>query len=304
MQLCMTSRSPEWSDFRYFLAIARSGSLSGAARLLQVDQSTVGRRLATLEGAVGTRLFDRTPDGYMLTAAGESVCGDIERLEQGFLAVERRLSGGDARIEGVVRIATTEAFGSAFLVPRLAALRQAHPELSIELLSGIERVDLGRREADIAVRLGAPPKQPNLVVREVGTVSFALYAAPSYLADRKRPTPRGGLRGHAIVGYGGDMAGVPISRWLDEHARGAEVAFRANTIGAVYEAVCAGLGVGALPCVLGDRSLTRIGSVDVTSTPIWTVVHEDLIRSARVRAALAFVRDAIREAPKRARARR
>jgi DNA-binding transcriptional LysR family regulator len=279
----------EWSDYRYFLGVARTGSLSGAARRLEVDQSTVGRRLAALEAAVGARLFDRTPDGYVLTVGGESVRADVERLEDGFLAIERRLAGGDARIAGVVRVATTEAFASMFLVPHLAALRSRHGGLSIDLLTGIQPVDLARREADIAVRLGTPPKQPNLVVRQIGAVRFAFYAAPSYLARRGRPRLRGGLRGHAVVGYGGEMATVPIARWVNEQGHKAEVAFRANTIAAVYEAVAAGLGLGVLPCALGDRNLIRVGAANVGASPIWTVVHEDLVRTARVRAVLVFL---------------
>jgi DNA-binding transcriptional LysR family regulator len=283
----------EWSDYRYFLAVARRGSLSGAARDLGVDQSTVGRRLAALEAAVAARLFDRTPDGWVLTPAGEGVRAEVERLEEGFLAVERRLSGGDARIAGVVRVATPEAFASAFLIPHLAALKRRHPELSIDLVSGIQPVDLARREADLAVRLGAPPKQPYLIVRPAGAVRFALYAAPGYLARRQGARTRAGLRGHAVVAFGGDLALTPISRWLEARAKDATVAFRANTIAAVYDAVSAGLGIGALPCVLGDRGLTRLRAADEATAPIWTVVHEDLARSARVRAVLAFVSEVV-----------
>lgn len=284
----------EWSDYRFFLALARAGSLSGAARQLRVDQSTVGRRLTALEAAVGVRLFDRTPDGYVLTGAGESVRAEVEHLEGGFLAVERRLAGGDARIAGVVRIATTESFASMYVIPELAALAERHPALSVELIAGIRPVDLARREADIAVRLGAPPKQANLVVREIGAAKFALYGAPSYLARRGPPRLRGGLRGHAIISYGGDMSDVPIARWLHEHADAAEVAFRANTIAAVHEAVSAGLGLGVLPCGLGDRNLTRIGAALSGASPIWTVVHGDLVRTARVRAVLEFLSDVMR----------
>jgi len=284
----------EWSDYRYFLAVARAGSLSAAARRLRVNQSTVGRRLASLEAAAGARLFDRTPEGFVLTPAGESVRADVERLEDGFLAVERRLEGGDARVAGTVRLATTEAFAVMFVVPHLKALKARHPELSIDLLTGIQPVDLARREADLAVRLGIPPKQPNLVVRRIGTVEFALYAAKSYLAARGRPNLRTSLRGHTVVGYGGEMATVPIARWINENRGDAEVAFRANTISAVVEAVAAGLGLGVLPCGLGDRLLVRVRSATLGASPIWTIVHEDLARTARVRAVLEFLSDVLR----------
>jgi DNA-binding transcriptional LysR family regulator len=289
----------QWSDYRYFLAIGQAGSLSGAARRLGVDQSTVGRRLAALESAVGTRLFDRTPEGYALTPVGESVRADVERLEEGFLAVERRLSGGDTRIAGVVRVATTEAFASLFLIPRIAELRARHPALSLDMSTGIQPVDLARREADIAVRLGAAPKQPNLIARKVGVVHFAAYAARSYVEQRGTPHLRGSLAGHAIVAYGSEMRNVPIARWLEEHASDAEVAFRVNTIAGVYDAVRAGLGIGVLPSQLADASLMRIGSPSLGAIPIWSVVHEDLARAARVRAVLQFLSDVLKQPPPR-----
>jgi DNA-binding transcriptional LysR family regulator len=282
-----------WDDYRYFLAVARAGSLSAAARLMRVDQSTVGRRLIALEARVGARLFDRTPEGYVLTAAGESVRSDLERLEDGFLAVERRLAGGDARIEGVVRVAISETFANTLVVGHLGDLRSRHPGLSIELLTGNAPVDLARREADLAVRLGQAPRQPNLVLRELGAAGFALYASPAYLARLGRPRLPGGLRGHEIVCYGGELAAVPLARFLNERAQEAEVVLRANSVASVYEAVAAGLGLGVLPCMFAGRGLERIGSGILGTNPIWSVVHEDLVRNARVRAVLRFLSDLI-----------
>jgi DNA-binding transcriptional LysR family regulator len=281
-----------WDDFRYFLALARAGSLSAAARRMRVDQSTVGRRLAALEAEAGARLFDHTPDGYVLTAAGESVLGDVERLEDGFLAVERRLAGGDARIEGVVRVSISETFANHFVVAHLDELRARHPGLTVELATSNAPVDLARREADLAVRLGPAPKQPNLVVRPLGAAGFALYGSRAYLASHGRPRLRGGLRGHRVVRYGGELAPVPMARFLEEHAREAEVVLLANSVATVHEAVVAGLGLGVLPCVLAGDGLERIGPL-LGANPIWSVVHEDLVRAARVRAVLQFLSEVI-----------
>lgn len=287
--------SSDWNDYRYFLALARAGSLSAAARAMRVDQSTVGRRLAALEDQVGARLFDRTPDGYVLTAAGEQVHPDAERLEDGFLAIARRLAGGDARIEGVVRVAIIETLATMLFVPHLGALRSRHPGLSIDLLTGNQPVDLARREADLAVRLGPAPKQPNLVARQIGAAGFALYASTSYLSRRGPPRRRqDGLRGHEIVCYGGDLAAVPISRWLIERGQKAQIVLRANSVAAVYEAVAAGLGMGVLPCLLAREGLERLSPV-LGTNPIWTIVHEDLLRNARVRAVLVFLSDLIQQ---------
>jgi DNA-binding transcriptional LysR family regulator len=278
--------SGDWNDYRYFLAVARAGSLSAAARRMGVDQSTVGRRIAALEARVGARIFDHTPDGYVLTTAGEQVRNDVE-------TVERRLAGGDARVEGIVRVAITEVFANAFIVEHLAVLRRSHPGLSIELVTGIAPVDLARREADLAVRIGKPPRQPNLIVRPLGTAGYALYASQAYLARRGRPQLRGGLGGHEVVCYGGELAAVPLARFMSEHAGEAEVAFRANSVGSVHSAVAAGLGLGVLPCVLGGQGLRRVGPAMLGRTPVWSIVHEDLLRTARVRAVLRFLSDLI-----------
>ena len=282
----------DWDDYRYFLAVANAGSLSGAARLMRVDQSTVGRRLVSLEARVGARLFDHTPEGYVLTAAGESVRADVERLQEGFLAVERRLAGEDARLEGSVRLAITEVFANALLIPHLDELRSQHPGLSLELLTGNTPIDLARREADLAVRLGMPPTQPNMVVRQIGLAGFALYASSEYLARDGRPRPRDGLNGHDVISYGGDLSSVPLARFTDERAQKATVVLRVNSVASGFEAVAAGLGIGALPCILGARGLERIGPVG-GATPIRSVVHQDLVRNRRIRAVLGFLSDVI-----------
>jgi DNA-binding transcriptional LysR family regulator len=167
-------QNSEWSDYRVFLAVLRAGSLSLAARLLRLDQSTVGRRLAGLEAAVGARLFDRTPNGYALTAAGESVRADIEHIEQSLPNVERGLSGGDARIEGTIRIATTEAFASAFPDPAPRHTGRSAPATDDRAGNGRApsrpRPPRGRHRG----RFGVAPKKPNLVARRIGDARFAL----------------------------------------------------------------------------------------------------------------------------------
>jgi DNA-binding transcriptional LysR family regulator len=285
----------EWSDFRYFLAVSRVGSLSGAARELHVNQSTVGRRLLALEASFGVRLFDRTPDGYVLTADGESVRTEVERLEDGFLGIERKLSGGDSRVSGVVRLATSETIARVFVSPHLARLKSIYPELSIELSTGAAAVDLSRREADVAVRFGPQPKQPNVIACELGAMYSALYAAPTYLKAHRHTPLRTGLRGHSVIGFTGPLAKAEVARWLDAHASEAKVVFRASTVHTIYDAVAAGLGIGLAPCALGERALTRVRVGGAMPSRIWTVVHEDLNRSARVRAVLEFVRDVIRK---------
>lgn len=286
-----------WDDFRYFLTLARTGSLSATARQLGVNQSTVGRRIAALQTASGTRLFDRTPHGYAPTAAADAILTDVSSLEEGFLTVQRRLAGRDAKPEGSVRLATTDTLALAFLVDHLPAFRAQHPGLVLELITSNQPVDLARREADLALRLGALPKQPNLVVRSLGTASFGLFGSPRYLSRRGRPKLRDRLRGHDIVGYRGALETAPLGRWVDEHASQATVVLRADNIEVVWAAVASGLGLGVLPSIYGQRGLERIGS-NAGATPVFTIVHEDLARSARVRAVLEFLAELVhRERP-------
>ncbi len=284
----------DWNDYRYFLAVSRTGSLSKAARALGVDQSTVGRRLAALEDGCGAKLFDHTPKGYVLTPAGEGVHVDIGRLEDGFLAVERRLAGTDAKPEGIVRLATTEVLATAFLVKHLPSLRAKYPKLTLELRTDNTPVDLARREADLALRIGAPPKQPNLIQRTLGAAGFSLFASPRYLARRGRPRLRDGLRGHDLVAYCGQLAIAPLGRWLDAHATEAEVVLRADNINVVHKAVIAGLGVGALPSLFAASDIERIHPDIIGTSPISTVVHEDQAQSARIRAVVDYLAQVVR----------
>ncbi|HET9470224.1 MAG TPA: LysR family transcriptional regulator, partial [Usitatibacter sp.] len=149
----MARESMRWDDVRVFLEIHRRGSMAGAARALKVDQTTIGRRLQAFEESLGARLFDRTPDGHSLTPAGEGILDVAERVEEGMLALERRVGGEDARIAGTARVATSDAFVHGYLADRIPWLRERHPDLEIELTTGQSFVALSRREADLAIRL-------------------------------------------------------------------------------------------------------------------------------------------------------
>ena len=280
-----------------FLNIPRAGRLSAAARLLQVDQSTMSRRLAALEVAAGARLFDRTPDGYALTAAGEAVCSRIEDLESQALAIERQPLGQDARPTGPVRIAASDSFAAWFLVPRLGPLHQLYPGIRVELVTGNAAVNLARREADISLRL-TKPKEPNLVARRLGVAAWAVYASSAYLARHGKPTLRSRLRGHRIVGLDPELRGTVGARWLAKQGSLGEVALTCNSLISQAAAVVAGLGLSPLPCLFGDRerSLVRALPHSIGAHDVWLVVHPDVKSSARVRAVMDYVSDLVASA--------
>ena len=289
----------DWDDFRVFLAIARERTLSGAARKLEVDQSTIGRRLAALEQAAATRLFDRTPDGYALTIAGEAVLPSVEAIETAAIAVERRLVGHDLRLEGRVRVALSDSFAAWFVLPRLAALHEQQPGIHVELVTGNQPVDLARREADISVRM-SKPEQPNLIARKIGRAAWALYAAESYVKARGLPDVTTGLAGHDVIGFETELRRTAGAVWLREQATRARVAFSTNSLLSLAAAVVSGLGVSPLPCLFGDvqPELRRLPGGIIGHHEIWLVVHPDVRASARVRLVMQFLTQQIEQESK------
>jgi DNA-binding transcriptional LysR family regulator len=287
------SKAADWNDLRYFLAIQRSGTLAGAARELKVDQTTVGRRLAALEQTLGARMFDRTPDGLVLTSAGEHVAEGACEIEERMHGLEARVSGEDARVQGTVRIATSETLALAFVLEELATLRESCPGIDLEIVTGPVSINLLKREADLALRVGpaAKPSQQNLVAKKVADVAFGLYATRAYLGGRPPPRVCDGLAGHDVVGYEAELAGIPPAAWLAETATAARTAVRLNSILGAGVAAASGVGLGALPCFIAalHPSLERALPEAIGSTEIWMVVHPDLHRTGRVRAVLDHI---------------
>lgn len=289
----------DWDDLRFFLAIARTGSLSAAARELRVTQSTVGRRLASLEAGLGARLLHRTPEGYVPTLAGEAILGQAERVEAEALAVERAVGGRDAQLEGVVRVTAVETLASFVLAPSFCALQLRSPEVTIELLASVRHLSLAMREADVAVRLSRF-EQHDLVARRIGGIGHGLYASPAYLERHGEPDFATGCPGHRLV-TGLDGAEVPqLAGWLAEAAPRAAVALKTDSPEAQRQAALCGEGMACLARMRGDtageRRLRRLRPPHgPPSIDIWLAVHKDNRRTPRVRLVLDAVAAAVRE---------
>lgn len=294
VRLCNHAEVIDWNDYRVFLALSRERSLSAAARRLDVDQTTVGRRLQTLEAAARARLFERTPSGYHLTAAGEAVLADVEALEAGVDRVERKLIGHDAEPRGNVRLATSDSFAVWFLVPRLAPLHERYPALTLELVTGTPAVDLARREADVSLRL-SKPTQPGLVARCIGKAAWGLYASKRYLERFGLPKPNSQLQGHDVVALDDELKTTLGARWLRANGSQGRVVLRANSLLTQASAVASGLGISPLPCIFGDREpeLQRVLRDPIGEHEIWLVVHPDVKSSARVRVVMDFLDEVI-----------
>lgn len=269
----------EWTDLRFFLALARRGSTQRAARELGVNQSTVTRRIDALEEALGVRLFRRTRRGSRLTDAGARVLPEAERVEQAIASTAR---AAEQDVAGEVVVTTTAAFAPR-LVPPVATLSERFPDLCVVVRAGDRVVDLGDGGADVAVRLGRPRTQ-GVVARKVGEIELGLYASDGYVERHGAPAPDA-LRGHRMLGYTGELRRLPEARWM--RACGGRIVFRSDSIATLVEAARAGLGIAVLPHGAHGPGLRRLGPVEgLTTRSIYVACHESSRGLPRVRVVL------------------
>ncbi|MER0240101.1 LysR family transcriptional regulator [Fulvimarina sp. MAC8] len=284
----------DWDDLRFFLAIARHGSLTAASQELRVAQSTVGRRLASLESSLGVRLLHRTPEGYLPTLAGDSVRAQAERVESEVQCMAREVGGLDERLEGVVRVTSSETVAVHILASCFADLQARHPDILIELVPASRELSLAMREADISVRL-TRPVQHDLVVRRVGKMGYALYASVDYLQKHGDPDFRDECFDHRMMMV--DDEDPRQTLWLEGLAARSSLGFRSNSHDAVHAAAVAGAGLACLACFRADPepSLKRIETpTEAPATEIFLVVHKDNRRIPRVRAVLSAISEAMK----------
>jgi DNA-binding transcriptional LysR family regulator len=282
----------EWNDLKHFLAVARSGSLSEAARVLKTSPATVGRRIAALEDQLGARLFDRAQTGYALTEIGEAIRHKAEDVEESVLSVEREAFGGDLRATGKVRVATAEDIATFVIAPNLAEFRRSYPGIVLEIVAGWDVVNLTRREADIAIRT-VRPTQVDVAIRQIGVWNCAVYVSKDYASKHNLSAELNDFREIEIISWT-DESTFRGGDWFVNHARDAPVVFAANSRHIQYAACKAGLGAAILPCLAADHdpSLVQLLPPErVRSIDLWLVAHQDLVRTARVRAVLDFLAD-------------
>lgn len=264
--------SLQWDDVRVFLELARTGSLSAAARGLRISHATVGRRVAALEADLGRTLVERRADGYALTADGEAVFVLADGMDERALAILRR-GGREQGLTGTVRLTTTQALADRFLVPRLGPFHARHPGIDLEVTVDNRALSLARREADLAIRM-ARPEHGDLIARRLSTVAYGLFAAPG--------AP------DALIGYDEALADLPEAVWLARHAGGRRVAFRSNSVQAQLAAAKAGFGAALLPLWLaGEEPALRAVPMEAPlARELWLVLHRDMKEVPRVRAVI------------------
>jgi DNA-binding transcriptional LysR family regulator len=281
----------EWNDLSLILAVCRTGTLSGAARLLGYNHSTVFRRVNAIERKTGVRFFERLPHGYLMTDAGEAAMKAAERIEAEVQGLSREILGRDQRLQGKVRVTAMDYLAIHVLPGVLEEFRKLHPGVSYELLYTISALDLARREADIAVR--AMPRVPDSSLgRKVCDFRFGIYAAPAYL-ERNRGKP---LAEHDWVMIEGVADWLVPMIWKTRQAADRQTVFTSSGP-AVIEAAEAGMGLFAMSCYAAD---SRPALVPVTrpiesmTVELWVLTHADLRRTARVKALMDYLVEHLR----------
>ena len=195
----------DWNDLRYFLAVARTGSTIAAAKDLGVNQSTVQRRLAALEEAIGRELVERLPVGYRLTSFGEELRPHAEQVETAIACFDRKIASTDTAPSGTVRLTCSEGMAYRFIPRMLDVFHTRYPSLRVDLLIADEYLDLAKGEADIALRAGES-KDSSLISRKLADTPWAIYASRSYVGRHGRAEAAADLNRHAVIAFDGYLA--------------------------------------------------------------------------------------------------
>lgn len=272
----------DWNDVRFFLAVAQHGTLAKAALALGVDQTTVGRRIASFEERLRVSLFARCPRGLTLTAAGGRVLDAAERMREAAVDVWSEAATETAPTAGIVRVATTHSLARAFVVPAIRDLRERYPAIQVILASEWRRVDLRAGDADVAVRL-VRPTDPRLACKKLGDFGFRFYASREWVARNGVPREPGA---HAVVVYDASMRGDVPPVFNNVPINDAQIALQTNSGDTLVAAVAAGLGIAELPSYVGDRhpQLVRVLPDHEHRYSVWLVVAQARRRVAVVRA--------------------
>lgn len=277
----------EWSDLRIFLAIAREGSLGAAARKLGQSQPTMGRRLRALEQSLGQTLFQRTGEGFVLTDEGATVLAHAERMEEDALALERQIGGKDKQLDGLLRVSSSDWFGSHLLAPVLAEFAKLQPRVVVELLTDTRFYSLSRREADVVFRI-SPFDEPEVISRRLMIIKYGVYLKAGSGFDPHA----GDGRGTPVITMDTAFGGMPDAIWLKRILPHAHVVSRSNNRDVQARLCALGTGLAVLPRPLGD-ALEGVKRIDLGENPpsreTYVGYHRDQKRLARLRRLLDLV---------------
>jgi len=275
-----------WDDLKFFLALARQGTVSGAGRALNVRHTTVARRVSILEETLGSKLFDRTPNGYALTQVGENLMPHALGIEERVHHADREVLGMDTRLSGTLRVASSYDLFSALITPKIKAFTDQYPDIDIEFVSSTRLIDLSSREADIAVRISSSPPV-HLIGQAIVPLDHGIYGSEQYLQQNPKV--------NSLILW---LHEETKPKWVTNHFPHAKVTAKTSEIVTMMELVKSHLGVARLPCYVADAqpSLRRLDlALSPSDWSVWVLSHQDLRDTARVRACREFLVNTIRQ---------
>ncbi|RYE86907.1 MAG: LysR family transcriptional regulator [Hyphomicrobiales bacterium] len=282
----------DWDDLKFVLAVARSGAALGASHDLKVNQTTVARRIARIEAVLGATLFEKHQSGYRLTDDGQRVAAAAEAIDHQVHDIESDLASRRRLVTGLVRFTCPETIASHMVAPWLGDFRRLHPEVRIEVINADAMLDLGKGEADVAMRMGAEPTGAGVVARRLPDRLWAPYCSRGYARERGMPKAPEDMREHALVGLEGAQARLPSSLWFEALVGPERIPLRCNSLSNVFHAVRAGLGIAMLPCSIGETQpelIRCLPPVPELNAQTWLIVRGELKSAPHVRAFVDFL---------------
>ena len=288
----------DWNDLLYALAIVQTGSALRAAERLGVNQATVLRRLDAIEAALGVQLFERRRSGLKPTEIGRLVAEAAMRMEYEAQALDNALAARRRMLAGSVRLTTSVGLADRLIIPGMRRFQALYPSVVVELLIADERLDIARSEADVALRAGSRPEGAGIVARRLPDVDWTVYCSRAYAAERGVPENRATIGQHEIVGLEGHMGRLRAWLWLKESAPDAVVRFRSNSLVNLVSNLKAGLGLGVLPTLTGDREpelMRCFPPPPELRDELWLIVREEIKGQPHVRALTSFLASHVRE---------
>ncbi len=285
----------DWDDLRFLLAIREGGSASSAARRLGVDKATVARRVTDLERELGVRLLVRQSSGWRATAAGERVALAARDIDRQLIALRADFAGIKGAPRTAVSVTAPHWFCTELLLPALPKLLDEAPWIDLSVAATSRVLSLPQREADVALR-NSRPDQGDFVVRRAGELGSTIYASRAYAKRHRIPATHEEWGRHRLVGYVDRITYVPGLRWLDDLVGSVPGIMRTDDAKALREAIKAGVGIGVIPSVLGDRDpgLARYAD-EVHRETIWLASPAEIAGTRAVKLVMAFVAGLFRE---------
>jgi DNA-binding transcriptional LysR family regulator len=282
----------DWNDLRYFLAVASGGSTLAASRALRVSQTTVARRIAALEQAIGFPLFEKRQAGYVLTPTGEELLAKAKQVESSATSFFDAASAYARDTGGTVKLSAEEIFATGLIAPWMRELHERHPDIHIELDTAVGIRDLGAGEADIALRSTSAPQPAGIVGRRIGPDDWTFYCSREY--GEKYGVPKGveQLGKHPLIGGGGGILSRHYEAYLEAMGLLDRVIMRPDTSTGLLTAVRAGVGVAVLPCIVAENDPAFIRCLPPRTDHgrvLWLVTHERIRKAPKVRSVIDFL---------------